>query len=87
MLISGYLQPIPDLSLPTIKHTNKGSTRMSGVVKERASIISFNKTWDAYGVFSNFSPHSIIMIASNGKPMQWKTVEHYYQVISSYSIS
>lgn len=36
--------------------------------------IYFYKSWDPYGCFSNFSPHSIQLDG-----LYWQTVEHYYQ--------
>ncbi|MBW4513430.1 MAG: DUF1768 domain-containing protein [Scytonematopsis contorta HA4267-MV1] len=36
--------------------------------------IYFYKAWEAYGCFSNFSPHAIII-----QDTYWATVEHYYQ--------
>jgi predicted NAD-dependent protein-ADP-ribosyltransferase YbiA (DUF1768 family) len=44
------------------------------------NIISFYKTWDTFGAFSNFSPHPIHMPDENGDSFMWPTVEHYYQV-------
>lgn len=79
MLIAGYLQPIPDLNPPIPKGTDDSSIREAVLSPEKPTIISFYKTWDAYGAFSNFSPHSITVLSSNGKPVLWKTVEHYYQ--------
>ncbi|KAI5072586.1 hypothetical protein GOP47_0012692 [Adiantum capillus-veneris] len=79
MLISGYLQPIPDLSYRSsewIETVNIISEKSSSDLR---SVLSFNQAWDAYGAFSNFSPHSINVASSNGKLVRWKTVEHYYQ--------
>ncbi|MEM7727158.1 MAG: NADAR family protein [Cyanobacteria bacterium P01_A01_bin.45] len=36
--------------------------------------IYFYKACDAYGCFSNFSPHQIVIDGTS-----WQTVEHYYQ--------
>jgi N-glycosidase YbiA len=40
----------------------------------RQIVIYFYKVNDAYGCFSNFSPHGIIIAGT-----YWSTVEHYYQ--------
>ncbi|KAJ3675686.1 hypothetical protein LUZ60_004728 [Juncus effusus] len=82
MLISGYLQPIPDLS-PTIPSADEISTVDPSLSPYETNIISFYKTWDPFGSFSNFSPHPIQMDCEiNGeekKKVVWPTVEHYYQ--------
>lgn len=80
MLISGYLQPIPDLvpTIPAIEATsvvNPITVSTSNV----PNIICFYKAWDVYGSFCNFSPHPISMPDSNGDYIIWKSVEHYYQ--------
>jgi N-glycosidase YbiA len=44
--------------------------------------IYFYKVDAAYGCFSNFSPHSILLPRSNDRKAvgeHWQTVEHYYQ--------
>lgn len=82
MLISGYLQPIPDLS-PVIPSADETSSVDPTVSPYDTNIISFYKTWDPYGAFSNFSPHPIEMPDENGDYVTWRSVEHYYQVFSS----
>eukprot|EP01018_Ginkgo_biloba_P025457 Gb_30511 [translate_table: standard] len=79
MLISGYLQPIPDLvpTIPAAKATSALDPMM--VLEPGPSIISFYKAWDRYGAFSNFSPHPISMLNFDGDHVIWKSVEHYYQ--------
>ncbi len=45
-------------------------------------IIYFYKVDAAYGCFSNFSPHSIILPTDSANKLvgeKWATVEHYYQ--------
>lgn len=79
MLISGFLQPIPDM-IPVIPFKNDTTSIDPMVTSYDANIIFFYKTWDSYGVFSNFSPHSIHMPDKNGQDYEWSTVEHYYQV-------
>ena len=79
MLISGFLQPIPDMS-PVIPSEDETSAVDPMVTPYDASIIFFYKTWDPYGVFSNFSPHAISMPDENGEAQAWPSVEHYYQV-------
>ncbi|XP_078434792.1 cytidine/deoxycytidylate deaminase family protein [Wolffia australiana] len=74
MLISGFLHPIPDLS-PVIPSADNVVVTDSYDV----NIISFYKTWDSYGAFSNFSPHPIQMPDENGNDLTWPSVEHYYQ--------
>ncbi|KAJ4762369.1 Riboflavin biosynthesis protein RibD [Rhynchospora pubera] len=78
MLISGYLQPIPDLS-PTIPSADEIPSIDPALSPYETNIISFYKTWDPFGAFSNFSPHPIEMPYENGKHAVWPSVEHYYQ--------
>jgi N-glycosidase YbiA len=45
-------------------------------------IIYFYKVDAAYGCFSNFSPHSIVLPTDSANQLvgeKWATVEHYYQ--------
>lgn len=81
MLVSGFLQPIPDLT-PVIPSVDETSAIDPTVTLYDSSIIFFYKTWDPYGAFSNFSPHLIQMLDENGNYATWSTVEHYYQVTS-----
>ncbi|XP_072963589.1 riboflavin biosynthesis protein PYRR, chloroplastic [Typha angustifolia] len=78
MLISGFLQPIPDLS-PIIPSADETSSLDPKVSPYDTNIISFYKTWDPFGAFSNFSPHPLHMPNENGDYFTWPTVEHYYQ--------
>lgn len=78
MLVSGFLQPIPDLT-PVIPSADETSAIDPTVTPYDSSIIFFYKTWDPYGAFSNFSPHPIQMPDENGNYATWSTVEHYYQ--------
>ncbi|GKV40193.1 hypothetical protein SLEP1_g47861 [Rubroshorea leprosula] len=78
MLISGFLQPIPDLT-PIIPSEDETFAIDPTVTPYESSIIFFYKTWDPYGAFSNFSPHPIQMPDDNGKYATWPSVEHYYQ--------
>ncbi|XP_027089562.1 riboflavin biosynthesis protein PYRR, chloroplastic-like [Coffea arabica] len=78
MLISGFLQPVPDLS-PTIPSIEETSAVDPSVSPYESSIIFFYKTWDPYGAFSNFSPHAIRIPDENGDYFTWPSVEHYYQ--------
>lgn len=80
MLISGYLQPIPDLT-PTIPSEDETFAIDPTVSPFESSIIFFYKTWDPFGAFSNFSPHPILMPDEDGNYATWSSVEHYYQVI------
>lgn len=77
MLISGFLQPIPDLTpvIPSMDETHA----IDPTVTYESSIIFFYKTWDPYGAFSNFSPHPIRMLDDDGNYLTWSSVEHYYQ--------
>ncbi|MCO5600075.1 hypothetical protein L7F22_054183 [Adiantum nelumboides] len=79
MLISGYLQPVPDLSCGSSERIGTPDLNSNKLSSDLQSVLTFNRPWDAYGAFSNFSPHSITVATSNGKLVQWKTVEHYYQ--------
>ncbi|KAA8536651.1 hypothetical protein F0562_029129 [Nyssa sinensis] len=78
MLISGYLQPVPDMT-PVIPSVDETSEIDPTVSPYESSIIFFYKTWDPYGAFSNFSPHPIRMPDENGDYLTWSSVEHYYQ--------
>ncbi|KAI6682619.1 hypothetical protein NL676_036500 [Syzygium grande] len=78
MLVSGFLQPIPDLT-PVIPSVDETSAIDPTVTLYDSSVIFFYKTWDPYGAFSNFSPHLIQMLDENGNYATWSTVEHYYQ--------
>lgn len=81
MLVSGFLQPVPDLTpvIPSIDETYAIDPTVSPY---ESSIIFFYKTWDPYGAFSNFSMHPIRMPDENGEYYEWPSVEHYYQVRS-----
>lgn len=79
MLVSGFLQPIPDL-MPVIPSVDETFAIDPSVTPYESSIISFYKTWDPYGSFSNFSPHPIQMLDNDGDYVTWLSVEHYYQV-------
>ncbi|OMO77970.1 CMP/dCMP deaminase, zinc-binding protein [Corchorus capsularis] len=78
MLISGFLQPIPDLT-PTIPSEDETFAIDPTVDPFESSIIFFYKTWDPYGAFSNFSPHPIQMPDEDGNYATWSSIEHYYQ--------
>ncbi|KAK0591791.1 hypothetical protein LWI29_008121 [Acer saccharum] len=78
MLISGFLQPVPDL-MPVIPSEDETFAIDPTVTPYESSIISFYKTWDPYGAFSNFSPHPIQMPDSDDNYVTWSSVEHYYQ--------
>ncbi|KAI7736071.1 hypothetical protein M8C21_023688 [Ambrosia artemisiifolia] len=78
VLISGYLQPIPDLT-PIIPSVDETSAIDPSISPYDAPIIFFYKTWDPYGSFSNFSPHPIRLPDENGDYVTWSSVEHYYQ--------
>ncbi|XP_042033912.1 riboflavin biosynthesis protein PYRR, chloroplastic-like [Salvia splendens] len=78
MLVSGFLQPVPDLTpvIPSIDETYAIDPTVSPY---ESSIIFFYKTWDPYGAFSNFSMHPIRMPDETGEYYNWPSVEHYYQ--------
>lgn len=78
ILVSGFLQPIPDLTpaIPSVEETFAIDPTVS---PHDSSIIFFYKTWDPYGAFSNFSPHPIRMSDDTGGYETWLSVEHYYQ--------
>ncbi|PIN01833.1 hypothetical protein CDL12_25656 [Handroanthus impetiginosus] len=78
MLVSGFLQPVPDLT-PVIPSVDETSAIDPTVSPYEASIIFFYKTWDPYGAFSNFSLHPIQLPDENGDDYRWPSVEHYYQ--------
>ncbi|CAI9274974.1 unnamed protein product [Lactuca saligna] len=78
VLISGFLQPIPDLT-PVIPSVDETSAIDPSLSPYDSPIIFFYKTWDPYGSFSNFSPHPIRMPDESGDYVTWSSVEHYYQ--------
>lgn len=78
MLVSGFLQPVPDLT-PVIPSIDETSAIDPTVSPYESNIIFFYKTWDPYGAFSNFSLHPIRMPDENGGYYIWPSVEHYYQ--------
>ncbi|KAK1318194.1 hypothetical protein QJS10_CPB04g01377 [Acorus calamus] len=82
LLISGYLQPIPDLS-PIIPSVDEISMVDPTVIPYDANIIFFYETWDPYGVLSNFSPHPLCISDDDGNLSAWPSVEHYYQASKS----
>lgn len=79
MLISGFLQPIPDLT-PVIPSVEETYAIDPNVTPYEPKVIFFFKTWDLYGALSNFSPHPIQMPDDNDGYSTWLSVEHYYQV-------
>lgn len=79
MLVSGFLQPVPDLT-PNIPSMDETSAIDPSVSAYESNIIFFFKTWDPHGAFSNFSLHPIQMPDENGDYYTWPSVEHYYQV-------
>lgn len=83
MLVSGFLQPVPDLS-PVIPAMIETSAVDPSVSPYESNVIFFYKTWDLYGAFSNFSPHPIQVPDGNGDYSTWPSVEHYYQVVCSH---
>lgn len=84
MLVSGFLEPIPDLT-PVIPSAEETYAIDPTFTPYEPRIIFFYKAWDLYGSFSNFSPHPIQMPDENGngKYVTWLSVEHYYQVDSN----
>lgn len=80
MLISGFLQPIPDAT-PVIPSVDETYEIDPTVTPYESRIIFFYKTWDPYGAFSNFSPHAIKIPDASGDYATWLSVEHYYQVL------
>ncbi|KAL1813368.1 riboflavin biosynthesis protein PYRR, chloroplastic [Daucus carota subsp. sativus] len=78
MLISGFLQPVPDLS-PSVPLMDETSAIDPSISPYDPSVIFFYKAWDPYGAFSNFSHHPIHVPDDNGDYITWSSVEHYYQ--------
>ncbi|PKI66903.1 hypothetical protein CRG98_012666 [Punica granatum] len=79
MLVSGFLQPIPDLT-PVMPSIDETSAIDHTITPCEPNVIFFYKAWDPYGAFSNFSPHPIRMLDENGDYATWSSVEHFYQV-------
>ncbi|XP_015875805.3 riboflavin biosynthesis protein PYRR, chloroplastic [Ziziphus jujuba] len=86
MLISGFLQPVPDLT-PVIPSVEETYAIDPTVTPYESRIIFFYKTWDLYGAFSNFSPHPIQMPDDNGDYATWLSVEHYYQAHKFFGVN
>ncbi|CAN6447500.1 unnamed protein product [Victoria cruziana] len=86
ILISGYLQPIPDLT-PIIPSVDEISAIDPSLAPYEANIIFFYKTWDPYGAFSNFSPHPLCMLDESGEYVTWSSVEHYYQAYKFWRVN
>ncbi|KAL9255133.1 Riboflavin biosynthesis protein PYRR, chloroplastic-like protein, partial [Drosera capensis] len=78
MLISGYLQPIPEPT-PAIPSMDETCAIDPTFMPYESKIIFFYKTWDPYGALSNFSPHPIEILDESGSYTTWPSVEHYYQ--------
>ncbi|XP_057519414.1 riboflavin biosynthesis protein PYRR, chloroplastic-like [Amaranthus tricolor] len=87
MVVGGFLQPIPNL-IPTIPSLSEKTKMELSVSPTESSnnIISFYKTWDAYGCFSNFSSHPIKLPDEGGNYSIWSSVEHYYQAHKFYGV-
>ncbi|KAL3699032.1 hypothetical protein R1sor_017054 [Riccia sorocarpa] len=79
MLVTGYLQPVPALYPPVSTSVEQALAEYITPSTEPPAVISFYKTWDLYGAFSNFSPHPISVPDDSGKQVAWNSVEHYYQ--------
>lgn len=74
MLVAGYLQPIPDFGNDD-ELTSISSVELPG----KLSVIRFNKPWDRYGALSTLSYHPFTLPDSDGTPLVWRSVEHYFQ--------
>jgi diaminohydroxyphosphoribosylaminopyrimidine deaminase/5-amino-6-(5-phosphoribosylamino)uracil reductase len=82
MLISGYVHPIPNLNQSVSPAVEAATSLLDNLSSSKQPpVISFYKTWDPYGEFSNFFPHAISLSDRNGKILVWKSVEQYYQVL------
>lgn len=79
MLVTGYLQPIPDISLGNNDELTSISRVDVAELAVKSSVIRFNKPWDRYGSLSTFSYHPISLPDSDGEPLVWSSVEHFYQ--------
>ncbi|KAG0566745.1 hypothetical protein M758_7G079800 [Ceratodon purpureus] len=79
MLVTGYLQPIPGVSLSGNDELTSTSGADFAEVASKPSVIRFNKPWDRYGALSNRSYHPITLPDCDGKSVVWSSVEHYYQ--------
>lgn len=79
MLVTGYLQPLPDLSLGSDDELTSISMGDVAKLPSKPSVIRFNKPWDMYGALSTLSHHPISLADCDGKPVVWSSVEHYYQ--------
>ncbi|CAK7340144.1 unnamed protein product [Dovyalis caffra] len=79
MLISGFLQPVPDL-VPIIPSEDETFAIDPTITPYESSIIFFYKTWDPYGAFSNFSPHPIQMPEGSGDYVTWSSAHKFLGV-------
>lgn len=80
MLVTGFLQPLPDLTCHSRPEAVGTSAQDAKVGPPRSPVIFFSRPWDLYGAFSNFSPHPITLPDSDGNTVAWNSVEQYYQV-------
>lgn len=71
ILVSGYLPASGGLDAvaAAVAH-NAGAP-----VSPSADTVFFYKAWDDYGALSNFSPHPIQIMHSDGSLQEWLTVE------------
>ncbi|KAG6550147.1 hypothetical protein Mapa_008103 [Marchantia paleacea] len=79
MLITGYLQPVPALFPSVSAAVELALADYLTPSTNPPAVITFYKTWDLYGAFSNFSPHPITVPDEDGNDVVWNSVEHYYQ--------
>uniref|UniRef100_A0A6N2KZL3 Riboflavin biosynthesis protein PYRR, chloroplastic n=1 Tax=Salix viminalis TaxID=40686 RepID=A0A6N2KZL3_SALVM len=79
MLISGFLQPVPDL-VPVIPSEDETFAIDPSITPYDSKIIFFYKTWDPYGAFSNFSPHPIQMPDGSGSYVTWSSAHKFVGV-------
>ncbi|KAG6737666.1 hypothetical protein POTOM_059194 [Populus tomentosa] len=79
MLISGFLQPVPDL-VPVIPSEDETFAIDPSITPYESRIIFFYKTWDPYGAFSNFSPHPIQMPDGSGAYATWSSAHKFVGV-------
>ncbi|CAI5969373.1 unnamed protein product [Closterium sp. NIES-64] len=95
LLMTGYLHPLPT-DPPVLPQTPTFECRLTPpATPGPPPVISFYKSWDPFGAFSNFSPHPIRLplvlplslpsspyanaAAAEEEVVLWQTVEHFYQ--------
>eukprot|EP00898_Chlorokybus_atmophyticus_P000409 jgi/Chlat1/1369/Chrsp119S01767 len=90
MMVNGYLLPLNKTGTALVdEHASEVSQRTIAHLESlmdtirrtvcAPTLLPFYKAWDQYGALSNFSAHPIRMQSADGREVEWRSVEHYYQ--------